>query len=231
MQDEDKTQAQLLEELHELRLQVNQQMRIHENVDASVYTLVHNLRRSLSLILGFSDWLTKSAATLSPEELQKYLHIIFRAGQEMETTVDAMFLLVHVRDDELPGVRPLDMGEAAGEAVDRLRYVIEQKGAEIAAAETWPAAMGYAPWVEEVWYALISEALWLAGDDARLDLGGEAVEGGARFWVRVLGADAALCARLAQVQPSALVQRILAQLGGAMRAEPCGLGFVLKHET
>lgn len=230
MLDEDKTQAELLEELQELRLQVNQQLRIHQNMDASVYTLVHHLRRSLSLILGFSDYLIKSAATLAPEALQKYLEIIFRAGEEMSATIDAMFLLVHVRDDELPECRPLEMREVVGEAVARLRYIIEQKHAMLTLATTWPTALGYAPWVEELWYALISEVLWLAGEGAQLDLGGEELENGARFWVRVMTTDAALCNRLSQAQPSVLVRRILAQLQGAMSADPCGLAFILRGE-
>lgn len=229
MQDESQTQTQILAELDELRQRLNWQMRMHDNMDAAIYTLVHDLRRSLALILGFSEWLLKSDLTLTAAEREKYLQIIYQSGKEMDVAIDHLFLLVHVRDDELPNNHPLEMKAVVGEAVDRLRYIIEQKRATLTLAETWPAAVGYGPWMEELWYALLSEALWLSGDGARLTLGGEATESGPRFWVRVEDADPVLRARLASAEPSALVQRLLAQLGGQMeQASEDALTFTLK---
>ncbi len=216
------------QELQQLREQLTDLERIYGDVNHATYTAVHQLKRSLSLILGFSDWLTKTWLTLEPAEVEKYLRIIFDAGQEMNGTIDELLLQVHVRDEHQPRNEPLEMGAVVAEALGRLRYIVERKNAQVSTVEIWPAVNGYAPWIEEVWYTLISETLWIAGDGAHLALGGEATTTGGRFWVRIENGDQTVRECLRQAQPSALVLRILTQLGGALeRTADCALAFTL----
>jgi signal transduction histidine kinase len=70
VRDEDKTKKQLLAELVGLRRHVGRLTSIYEDLDASAYTVAHDLKRSLSLILGFSelllreyDWVISSNAS------------------------------------------------------------------------------------------------------------------------------------------------------------------------
>jgi signal transduction histidine kinase len=87
------------------------------------------------------------------------------------------------REDVL--VAPLDMVSIIHEATFRLKHKIEEHGAEITLAEDFPPALGYAPWVEEVWYNYISNAVKYGGPPPKITLGGELVEDGyARFWVK-----------------------------------------------
>jgi signal transduction histidine kinase len=73
------------------------------------------------------------------------------------------------------------------EAQLRLRDQIQQSDAEITLQEVaaWPTAMGYAPWVEEVWANYLSHALKYGGKPPRIEIGASSQAGGmVRFWVR-----------------------------------------------
>jgi signal transduction histidine kinase len=71
------------------------------------------------------------------------------------------------------------------EATFRLNHKIEESGAEITLCQDFPTALGYGPWLEEVWYNYISNAVKFGGTPPKIILGGELTEEGfARFWVK-----------------------------------------------
>jgi two-component system sensor histidine kinase/response regulator len=218
--DEDKTKQQLIDELAGLRRHVGRLTSIYEDLDASAYTVAHDLKRSLSLILGFSELLRKEYDTIPREELRHCLQMIVEAGLKMNGIVDELMLLIHVRDEESPGVGPLDMGAIVAEAAGRLSYIIQRKQASFTAADRWPDALGYAPWVEEVWFAFMIEALQFDVKPLHVEAGGrEEPDGMGRFWVRIAGAGltSEQKVRLSQAYhsfQSGLVQPIMEKLGG-----------------
>jgi signal transduction histidine kinase len=66
------------------------------------------------------------------------------------------------------------MGWIVTEVLDRLRYRIKEYEAEIILPETWPKALGYSPWVEEIWVNYVSNALKYGTKPPRVELGAEA---------------------------------------------------------
>jgi two-component system sensor histidine kinase/response regulator len=218
--DEDKSKQQLIDELAGLRRHVGKLTSVYEDLDASAYTVAHDLKRSLSVILGFSELLRKEYNTIPREELRHCLQMIVEAGLKMNGIIDELMLLTHVRDEESPGVGPLAMGAIVAEAAGRLSYIIQRKEASFSAAEHWPEALGYAPWVEEVWFAFMVEALQFDVEPLHIEAGGrEEQDGTGRFWVRVAGAGltSEQKARLSQAYhsfQSGLVQPIMEKLGG-----------------
>jgi two-component system sensor histidine kinase/response regulator len=66
---------------------------------------------------------------------------------------------------------PLDMASIVAEAQQRLAHMIEGHQAEIVLSDTWPAATGYGPWVEEVWVNYLSNAIKYGGRPPRVELG------------------------------------------------------------
>ncbi len=218
--DEDKTKQQLIDELAGLRQHVGRLTSISEDLDASAYTIAHDLKRSLSLILGFSELLRKEYDTIPREELRHCLQMIVEAGLKMNGIVDELMLLIHVRDEESPSIGPLKMGAIVAEAVGRLSYIIQRKQASFNAAGRWPEALGYAPWVEEVWFAFMVEALQFDVKPLHIEAGGrEEPDGTARFWLRVAGADFTTEQKMRLTQAyhsfqSGLVQPIMEKLSG-----------------
>ena len=220
MRDQDKTKEQLISELADMRQRIAQLQRIRGDMDAFTYTIAHDLKRPLSLILGFSDLLIEEREIASREELLKSLQIIIQSGHKMNSTIDELLLQVHVRDETSPNVTPLDMGSIVSEALERLAYVIERRQAEVVVSDQWPGALGYAPWVEEVWFTYVSEALRLGVRPLRMYVGAtEQTDGNVRFWVRadVHNFTPEQRARVSQIYGSFkpdLVQRIMKELGG-----------------
>jgi signal transduction histidine kinase len=76
------------------------------------------------------------------------------------------------------------MGALVGQALNQLADLQASTRATVQLPRSWPQALGYAPWVGEVWVNLVSNALKYGGSPPRLDLGGTLDGAQARFWVR-----------------------------------------------
>jgi signal transduction histidine kinase len=81
--------------------------------------------------------------------------------------------------------QPVDMAAIVAESLDRLNYMIEEYQAEILLPDCWPTALGYGPWIEEVWVNYISNGIKYGGRPPRLQLGAT-VQGNGTVccWVR-----------------------------------------------
>ena len=65
----------------------------------------------------------------------------------------------------------LDMHPIVDDSTRRLASIISETNADIRLPEDWPDAMGYGPWVEEVWVNYISNGIKYGGDPPRLEFG------------------------------------------------------------
>jgi signal transduction histidine kinase len=85
------------------------------------------------------------------------------------------------------------MAEIVASALQRLDNLIEETQAQVFAPDAWPKALGYAPWVEQVWVNYLSNAIKYGGQPPRLQLGAaldraadhvaDGQPGQVRFWV------------------------------------------------
>jgi len=156
----------------------------NEELDAFAHTVAHDLRGSLSSLIGYSDLLNDHEVNLNEEQVRESLDRIYRIGRKMSDVVDGLLLLSSVRKEDVI-VTPIDMISIINEATFRLSQEIEEYGAEITLSKDFPTALGYAPWLEEVWYNYISNAVKYGGTPPKIALGGELTEDGyARYWVK-----------------------------------------------
>jgi PAS domain S-box-containing protein len=206
----------------------------NEELDAFAHMVAHELTSSSSLIVGYSQVLLEQLETTSPGELQKVLEIMAAAGHKLNSIVNELLLFARLPKGDVEATR-LDMAEIVDQALARLKVMIEQYQAEVVLPADYPEALGYAPWVEEVWYNFISNAVKYGGRPPRVELGGRAREDGhVEFWVKDNGAGltAEQQARLAgaaaplehpQIKGHGLglsiVRRILEKLDGQMVVE------------
>jgi len=142
-------------------------------------------------------------------------------------------------------VHPLNMEDILNQVYRRLSHVIEEYQAEIALPEAWPGALGYGPWVEEVWVNYLSNALKYGGRPPRVELGADRGQieeqhdiAMVRFWVRDNGAalapeeQAQLFTPFTRLGPKngaayveghgvglSIVQQIVEKLGGQVGVE------------
>jgi signal transduction histidine kinase len=213
-------------------------------------TVAHDIKSPLGVIIGFAEVLERRCADMPREQLEAYLRKIAQHGRKLSDIVDRLLLLAGVCEMEVE-LAPLDMDAIVGEALERLAHTIEAYQAEIVLpdATAWPVALGYGPWVEEVWANYISNACKYGGRPPRVELGavlpsvtpvGGEGKGGRhiRFWVRDNGRglspedQARLFApftRLYQAQAQghglglSIVQQIVQKLGGQVGIESSGV--------
>jgi signal transduction histidine kinase len=156
-------------------------------LNAFSHTVAHNIQSSISRVIGFAELLQHEFDTLSEDERAQCLLAIVRNGRKVSNIVDELLILASVRSTEVEN-QPLTMVEIVEEAQYRLVDLIQETQAQINLPKSWPVALGYGPWVEEVWENYLSNALKYGGTPPVLTLGAtETDEGMVRFWVRDQG--------------------------------------------
>lgn len=155
---------------------------------AFAHTVAHDLKNPLGQVIGYSDLLEAEDVSFSVEQKKELLRFIQRAGRKMNTIIEELLLLASIRQEEVQ-VEPLSMFDIINEAVFRLSASIAERGAVLEVSEKWPFALGYLPWVEEVWVNYLSNALKYGGSPPHITLGAtEREDGMIAFWVSDNGA-------------------------------------------
>ncbi|HEY72327.1 MAG TPA: response regulator [Thermoflexia bacterium] len=135
----------------------------NKELDAYAHTVAHDLKGPLGPIVGFAQVLAEDYATIPPQEARRYLYTIAQNGRKIGSIIDELLLMSGLRNIETIEMEPLDMASIVGEAQQRLFYEIEESQAEILLPDAWPAALGYGPWVEEVWVNYLSNGIKYGG--------------------------------------------------------------------
>ena len=103
---------------------------------------------------------------------------------EMKGIIENLLLFAEVSKAEAPR-EAVQMARVVEKVQDRLSYAIKEQQAQIVLPEAWPEAIGYGPWIEEVWTNYLSNALKYGGRPPRVELGASAwTDGMLRFWTR-----------------------------------------------
>jgi signal transduction histidine kinase len=229
--------SQMLEQRCQELIGLNATLRSrNEELDAFAHTVAHDLKSPLGLVIGFAETLQFNYADLSAQDQIDYLKSISQSGRKMSSIIDELLLFASVRNMDAQ-VSPVDMDSIVVEARQRLASLIEERQAEIVwqAESEWPVALGYAPWIEEVWVNYLGNAVKYGGCPPRVELGAEMQpDGMVRFWVRDNGPGLAPedqarlftpFTRLDQVRVKghglglSIVRRIVEKLGGQVGIE------------
>jgi signal transduction histidine kinase len=209
------------------------QQKLIQELNSFAQTVAHDLKASLGVIVGAGEVL-QDISTLKEKEAQQLAELIMRNGNKMTRIIEELLLLAQMRDEDVE-VRPLDMTDIVTEARQRLYFSIQQRQAEITMPTEWPRALGYAPWIEEVWVNYISNALKYGGTPPRIQLGAdETPPDMIRFWIRDNGPGLTLeeqrklfnqFTRLDEIRAEgyglglSIVRRIIEKLGGQVGIE------------
>ncbi len=156
----------------------------NEQLDAFAHTVAHDLNSSLAVVVGFSEQLAETHGTLSSEELHRYLLKVARSGRKMSNIINELLLFASLRKEEMT-MEPLNMAAIVNEAVQRLREALTEQQAQLLLPDNYPAALGHAPWIEEVWFNYLSNALKYGGRPPRIEIGGARLDTGQfKYWVK-----------------------------------------------
>jgi len=239
---------QLQEANAELAQRVEELEERNAELDAFAHTVAHNIRGPLSILVGYSE-LLQSDEELSEDVRRGCVQGLNRGARNLSNIVDELLLLANIRKTDVV-FDALDMHRIVSAACERLANVLQEYRAEVILPPQWPAALGHAAWVEEIWANYLSNGCKYGGKPPRLELGWDRPEGSlaslpggksipaVRFWVRDNGNGISLedqarlfvpFTRLSQVQIKgyglglSIVRRIVEKLGGQVGIESEGL--------
>jgi signal transduction histidine kinase len=226
----------LLERHQELAAKNEELKTKNDQLDAFSYMVAHDLKNPLNLILGMTDMVLKRHSELDFESVDQ-LQSVIRAGQQMFEIIESLLLLARIGQQKIEAA-PINMNEIIEQVEYRLSHLFKQYDGELQKTTTLPIALGYAPWVAEIWANYLSNALKYGGRPPKITIGATLQEDKKiRFWVRDNGkgltqeAKAKLFnpfTRLADTMDAeghglglAIVKRIAKKLGGEVGIESC----------
>lgn len=150
------------------------------------HTVAHQIQGLLSQMVGYASVVDTHYKDLLDESAQMAVDKIMQSGYKMNNVITELLFLATMRSDTIQ-VRELNNKRILAEVTKRLRYQIRETKANITMPDSWPAALGYMPWIEEVWLNYMSNGLKYGGnefDPPQLKLGAQRENNGmVRFWV------------------------------------------------
>jgi PAS domain S-box-containing protein len=135
----------------------------NKELDAFAHTVAHDLKNPLFVVIAASECLESGLEEMPLDEVRRFLASILRSGNTMIHIVDELLLLARVRRDEDVTVVPLNVESLISQVEKRLSPQIDEAKARLTKPASWPMAVGYGPWVEEVWVNYVSNALKYGG--------------------------------------------------------------------
>ncbi len=168
----------------EMQQRYTQELEIqNKELDAFAHSVAHDLRSPLTGLLTSADLLQRlMAGQWSPKE-QKLVERIQSGGRRMAKIIEALLQLADVRHRQ-PVPAPLDMRHIFAELSSELATLQERYGGTLVLPDEWPSAIGYAPWIQEVWLNYISNGFKYGGSPPHVVVGAEHYNDAVRFWVR-----------------------------------------------
>lgn len=179
-----KLQTQLQNEIKQ-RIEAEKSLQQHateleqrnQELDAFARTVAHDLKNPLNGIIGFTELLLEECLPEippSPESIE-YLQWIGKAAQKMVSIIDALLLLAGVSKQAKVEIQPLDMATIVSQVQQRLTQMIKEYHGTVKLPTSWPVALGYAPWIEEIWANYVSNALKYGGSPPILEVGADLI--------------------------------------------------------
>lgn len=209
----------LLERHQELASKNEELKTKNDQLDAFSYMVAHDLKNPLNLILGMTDMVLKRHPDLD-QESNDQLQSVIRAGQQMFEIIESLLLLARVGQQKIEST-PLYMNEIIEQVEYRLSHLFKQYNGQLEKPATLPIALGYAPWVAEIWANYLSNALKYGGRPPKITIGAALQEDKKiRFWVRDNGKGLTPEAKAKLFNP-------FTRLADTMDAEGHGLGLVI----
>ena len=159
---------------------------LHErNADLKAFshTVAHDLKAPLQVLVGYANLLSTDLKDELPEDIVESLRYIEAYAHKMKSMIDNLLLFSELGSAEVT-VEPVDMQIVVSLVLARFYDRIRERGVTVEVTPELPRAMGYSPWLEEVFANLIDNSIKYMGEDnpaPRIIVWGERAGDWARF--------------------------------------------------
>jgi signal transduction histidine kinase len=161
------------------------QARVQE-LDAFIYAVSHDLKSPLTKVRGFAEVLAEDYVAVLDEQGRLYLERISANARIMAQMIDEILMLAKLGHDQ-QSPEQVNLNRVLNAVLLELYPEIKARGVTVRIdSEQLPTVVGQEIWLEQVFANLITNAFKFIGDDhpdPRVEIGWEAHEGGALFWV------------------------------------------------
>lgn len=140
---------------------------LHErNADLKAFshTVAHDLKSPLQIMIGHANLLSSEmSGDLSPDVIESLQYIEAYAFR-MKSMIDNLLLFSELGSAEVR-VEPVDMQMMISLVLARFHEKLQARGVTVEVSPDLPAALGFSPWLEEVFANLIDNSIKYIGDD------------------------------------------------------------------
>jgi signal transduction histidine kinase len=179
-----KAEEELKNTNKKLIFEIEKREKLIEELDAFAHTVAHDLRNSLSSIFSASE-IMEEIIKINDKNLLCELSNLINHSANKSIQITHELLLLATTDKTKVELKPLAMANIFGEAKNQLSDLIRNSGVQIVEPNDWPEAIGYAPWIEEVWSNYISNAIKYGGTPPKIEVGSEKLfNGNIMFWIK-----------------------------------------------
>jgi two-component system, sensor histidine kinase and response regulator len=155
----------------------------NDELNAFAHTVAHDLKNPLASSLLSLDLIEFFMNQDMKTKALKAIGTVRESSQKLNNIIDELLLLSSVRKETVEKV-PLQMTDIVAHAANRLSVMMADYEACLDIPEEWPVALGYAPWIEEVWVNYLSNGIKYGGKPPHLKIGSHAQgDGFICFWV------------------------------------------------
>jgi PAS domain S-box-containing protein len=144
----------------------------NQELDAYARNVAHDLNTPLASLINFSDLLLDSDFEISDEERKHYLEIIAEDSRKMSSIIKELLIFATIKKEDIR-LSTVHMKEPIENVISRLRFQIEQKSVQLKIDKNICDCSGYGPWIEEVWFNYISNAIRYGGTPPLIEIGSE----------------------------------------------------------
>jgi len=154
----------------------------NQELEAFAHMVAHDLKSSLTLLIGYGDLLEAEHSAMTDTEVEENLRLVVESAQKMNSIIQELLLFANLRKEDVEAA-PVDTREIVGNALHRLQREVSQRTARIELPDRFEQVVGYGPWLEEVWFNYLSNAIKYGGEPPLIRVGSQVEDGVVRFWV------------------------------------------------
>ncbi|KAA3656236.1 MAG: PAS domain S-box protein [Chloroflexi bacterium] len=159
----------------------------NEELDSFAQTVAHNLKASLSAITGYSEILADTHTSLSETERITYIDSLARNSRRMNNIIDELLVFASIRQEDIK-THTLPMTDIVENVIQRINFQLKESNGQVVMPPQLHQAIGYIPWVEEIWYNYMTNAIKYGGKPPLIEIGSEPLGEFVKFWVKDNGA-------------------------------------------